>query len=596
VNLAFWRQMNFVHDNALYLLNPSARAQTRFVDPPTAMLELIPGLAGDLSGEPIIPLPGKAKNVLVLMVEGVSGSFFPSLTQDHGFDDLFVMEHLNAFAEQNLSYSTFVNHNRKTNRGVYSILCGEPPNLVPGTPKMTQYALRGWRICLPEVLGEAGYETVYVQAAPLAFMMKGGFAKRARFAQVYGYEHFDLGRAAASTRWGVDDKALYEQTLEIIESLREGDRPWFLSVLTVSTHHPFVIPPDFVRPDKSLRHSAYLYADHAFSYLIDELNQRGVFEDTLVLITSDESQGLRSEGEFFHVDVDSLTQSMWQNWGFLIASQPEGKIDRISEAFSQMDLALSILDYLGLADASSHFFGRSIFRSYEAGRYLPLANTNGRRASLIAEDGSVLQCYVGRSADCMKWTVPNGQYFGRNRQFQGFDSTSNDRFVLELAHRSSVDIDKLPQIREIELVSESEFKIEKQRMIHGGSYINLKAGQWLEVELEVEAHGDAGTVTLVHYFRQPRGWSENPIQKKPGPLLEERVHLNDGDVFHLRYTVMPLDLEPLDGVKAVSFGKNNQETPFRLVFRKARMRIHDGANRPVRGVHVEIREVEKRAS
>jgi hypothetical protein len=593
--LSSWRQLDFVHDNSLYLLNSSARQESVFVDPPTAMLQLIPGLAGDLTGEPIFPLPGKAKNVLIVIVEGISGALLPSLARDHGFDTWFEMKHLDAFATQNLSYSTFVTHNRKTNRGVYSILCGEPPNLVPGPPKMTQHALGGWRICLPDVLADAGYETVYAQAAPLSFMLKGQFAKRAGFAQVYGYEHFDMASAAAATRWGVDDRTLYEQSLEIIESLREGDRPWFFSLLTVGTHHPFVIPPAFEQEGRSARHSAYLYADHALSFLIGELKQRGIFDDTLVLITSDESQGLKPGAEPLAFSVDGVTESLWQNWGFLIASQPEGAVERIAAPNSQMDIATSVVDYLGLADRADHFFGRSIFRSYEAGRYLPFANTNERRAALITDRGVVFYCRLSLAIGCLKWTVPDGRYFGQERNLQKSDSKSEDKLVLEFARRSQADLEKLPQRREIDLLTETEFKIEKQRMLHGGSYINLKTGQWLEVEIEVTAHGEAGSVMLIHYFRQPHDWAENRQLAKIGALLEEKVHLKDGEVFHLKYTVTPRDERPLDGVKVVTHAKNSEKTPFRLVFQMAQIRIHDGAERRQPGVKVEVKEIKNRA-
>ena len=63
----------------------------------------------------------------------------------------------------------------------------------------------------------------------------------------------------------------------------------------------------------------------------------------------------KSFGACFGVSGGQLSQ----NWGLLVALNSGAEAQIIDEPFSQMDVAITVLDYLGLADRGRHFFGRS---------------------------------------------------------------------------------------------------------------------------------------------------------------------------------------------------------------------------------------------
>ena len=185
---AAWRQTHFALRDARLLLvaTPGRSAPpSGFAHPPAAMLDLVPGLAGNLDGESRLPAglnetglnktglnetgssetdlgetgPGetgrRGTNVLLVVLESASGAFVQNLAEDHGRS--FPggrMPELDAIARSNLAYSTFLTHQRKTNRGLYALLCGELPNLLPGLPKMSDAAESGWQTCLPRILAD----------------------------------------------------------------------------------------------------------------------------------------------------------------------------------------------------------------------------------------------------------------------------------------------------------------------------------------------------------------------------------------------------------------------------------------------------------
>ncbi len=277
--------------------------------------------------------------MLLLVVEGVSGAHLRWIAEKQGRESSYEMPNLSRLAREGVAFTNFVSLQRQTNRGMYAILCGDLPLLGTGPPRMSEYAVQGGAPCVPSVLADAGYQTAFLQAAPLPFMMKDQFMQRAGFGRVLGVEFFD--RAYSRSEWGVDDLAFVEQSLGLIHSLRASGGPWFLTLLTSGTHHPFNVPRGFSGVGEPGSHAyASQYLDLAVGRFIALIASTGLLRDTLLLVTSDESAGLR-EG-------DETWRGLAQSWGFAVAITPEGDRFEVDDAYSQLDLAVSILDYLGL--------------------------------------------------------------------------------------------------------------------------------------------------------------------------------------------------------------------------------------------------------
>ncbi len=71
-------------------------------------------------------------------------------------------------------------------------------------------------------------------------MSKDLFMPKIGFSQVYGEEWFS--QAYARNQWGIDDRAYFEQSLQMLRTLQAERKPWFLTLLTVGTHHPYIVP------------------------------------------------------------------------------------------------------------------------------------------------------------------------------------------------------------------------------------------------------------------------------------------------------------------------------------------------------------------
>jgi phosphoglycerol transferase MdoB-like AlkP superfamily enzyme len=574
--VANWRQRNFIQWNIEGVFaRASSAASIAVADPHAAMLAVDPELAADLDGRVLQPDRGRPRNVLLVVLESVSGIHVERFAAAHGRSAVAAMPNLDALAARGLAYDRFFALQRKTNRGLYAILCGELPNLAGGLPKMSAYPEVGGHRCLPRILRDAGFQTAFVQSAPLGFMLKGQFMPRAGFERVHGREWFD--RAYARSVWGVDDRAFFERSVEMIEQLDAGDAPWFLTLLNVGTHHPYVLPEDFDpdEPSRFLRALAYL--DSALGDFVDRLAEGGVFDDTLVMIVSDESMGI--PGLF----VDPWDKAVSQNWGLLAVLAPAVVPARIDAAFSQIDVPLSILDALGLGDHGSELFGRSVFRDYDRPRRLYFANSNLHAAGALDRDGTLLMC-LDDFARCRKWAPQGSRSFAADAASSPWVA-ENDDFLRSMVHASvqTIATDSAP--REFDLVGEPRISLDRSgpgEIIHGGQYVDLRAGDWLEVELEVAAtgSGESARALLTHVLKQ---------QDPPAPFVT-KIPLSAGRTLRLHYSFAP-DQAVAD-LQCQSMGELLAGESAVLDFRRARMRVHRSGAPPGPGLHVSTRTVE----
>ena len=509
-----WRQRHAIQANSSFL--PSLPAfRTR-----TTREEVRAVFRGDLGGtrwiEPLVHRP----NVLLILVEAASGAYLPSVAAAEGVTSDVRMPKLDALSQRHLLLSRVVAHQRQTNRGEYAILCGDYPKLLTDQSKMTEQVYGPVRRCLPAVLRDAGYRTVYIQAAPLAFMLKDQFMPKAGFEQLVGEPAFE--RSYARTDWGVDDRAFFEQALERVSALHEGGDPFFATLLTVGTHHPYTIPEvAAVTEGESRQARAFRYADDALASFIEELEGRGMLQDTVVIITSDESAGLPR--------ADSAVQRLLsQSWSFVVVMFPEPRAERIDTGYAHVDTALSVTDLLGIDAPGARFAGRSWFRRYDIPRRLFAANTYARRVIEWRRPGDALLCDELFRA-CTQWSLADATMFGAAVR-AGRVRPAERQLAAEVARLSRSGRADMSRSRAIALLTADEIVLrakEGKKLLAGGQYLRVPGRTDLQVSFDLEVEGGEGSV-LFHQDVFLNGHER---------FVRKEVRLAAGERWRLRYTI-----------------------------------------------------------
>lgn len=506
-------------------------------------------LRADLDGTLRLRASKERRNVLLIILEGVSGGNIPVIAQAQGINNRASMPRLSAFAEKNQYFTSFITNQRQTNRGEFALLCGRMERLVSMTSKMTEYARDGGEPCLGNVLSEAGYKTAYLQAAPLSFMLKDQFMAKAGFSDVRGSDFFLQGYAKSS--WGVDDRALFESSVPVLEEFQK-QAPWFAAMLTVGTHHPYTVPKDYVAGDgldADPHARALRYADDAVVSFIEALEQKGLLDDTLLLVTSDESFGVD--------DYDDQTRLLSYNWGFLIVRAPEGAHGAVHAPYYQADVPLSIADYLGV---TGPFVGRSVFRDYQQARQLAFGNTYQRK-TYWASASAVVECDEDLR-ECQRHRISDGHIFGPERTSQR--ASERDVAPLRELVSSSRGQQRQRALGTTQLMQSNAVvypvSASTQGLVFGGQYFTLEADQEVAVSLSLSTVGPdfAALIDTDVYARGLR------YEVLPPPLY-------DGDNLRIDYVYAPGKLERNIEIRLKARSFNGKQG--RLILERAEMTV-----------------------
>jgi arylsulfatase A-like enzyme len=509
-----WRQRHAIQAH-LSLLRSSAGSSSA-----TISADVRDVFRGNLDGERWVgPLPDRP-NVLLIMIEAASGAYLPSVAASQGAQSGITMPKLDALAQRHILLTRVISHQRQTNRGEYGILCGDYPKLVTDQSKMTEQVYGPARRCLPETLREAGYSTAYIQSAPLGFMLKDQFMKKAGFEELIGDPWFD--RSYARTDWGVDDKAFFEQSLARVVELHAAEPPFFATLLTVGTHHPFTFPESATAEGaRSPQERAFRWADDALAEFLAQLEERGVLRDTVVIITSDESAGL--------ADAASATQRLLsQSWSFVVVMLPEPRAQRIDTLYAHVDAALSVMDLLGREREAKRFVGRSWFREYETPRHLFAGNTYARSVIMWEPSGRAVVC--GESfRHCMGSTPAGDLVFGPERRSDPA-SPREQRLVAEVARLTRSGRADMTHAGTIDLLTEETVSVpatEGKKLLVGGQYLRVPGGTTLRVDLDLEVDGHEAVVDL-HQDLFVNGYEK---------FARKGFRLRDGERWRLSYEI-----------------------------------------------------------
>ena len=321
------------------------------------------------------------KNVLLIVMEGLAGVYLPQVAALNNEQPAASLLRTGSWVENALLVPNFVTHTRQTNRGLYAMLCGDYPKIRGGNPKPMELLGNDVEaaLCLPHILKSKGYETAYYQAADLQFMTKNLVMPFMGFQKVKGRESFPPDKGydfPTGFTWGASDKRFFEQVLPEIQQLNRNEKPWFATLLTVGTHHPYGVTKEQLSQHADAKFASVAAADEALNNLLNELNKTGVLDNTLVIVTSDEAHGVPNHW-------------LGQNWGLFFALAPDINKHVKTDVYASLDTSNSILDYLGLYPQSKTLLGRSIFREYQSPRHILLGSG---AIKLLDTEGKIHSC------------------------------------------------------------------------------------------------------------------------------------------------------------------------------------------------------------
>ena len=277
---------------------------------------------------------------------------------------------------------SFVDHlhasGHVTIEGLINSMCGTLFPLDNGNNSLAAGEnLAGSLPCLGDILNTAGYSQTFLGGFFKAFSGKGPFLESHGYDRVLGYDDLNaLGMNAPEGHLAISDADLLDHSFLELERLRQTDRPFNLTILTIGSHFPgFVSPGCAPYGDGSDR---FLNAVHCSDQLISNWVQRLAEEgwldhDTVLVITGDHNvlpnPGIRRL--FSDRMISDLRVPM-----IVIGDTAEPTV-RHGAAY---DLAPTLLDMLGIRSNVRFALGRSLLQPGERPDYFM-----ARRGDVVGE-------------------------------------------------------------------------------------------------------------------------------------------------------------------------------------------------------------------
>jgi arylsulfatase A-like enzyme len=319
--------------------------------------------------EPLFDLPERPNVVLVVLESARAaethtwGGRTPSLTPN-----------LDRLAGSGLAFMNHYESATLTVRNELSILCSFLPREWSKPVYKSRPGLR--LMCLPEALGNQGYETLWFSTWHADFNNGRAFLGQHGIERFYDKVPERLVQAPGFWK-SPQDEHLYEYAAEVLSNTPE---PFFAEILTTSNHDPFkegqyptrAETPVTVREEdrfyNSYQHGLY-YSDHALGRFMEQARKKPFFSNTVFIITGD-------HGQFFGGDGD-WAQSIERRMRIpLVLYSPEHiHAGRIEMPSTHMDITPTVLDLLGFYPDNA-FLGRSLLRPSSP---RPVFSSNGNR-------------------------------------------------------------------------------------------------------------------------------------------------------------------------------------------------------------------------
>ncbi len=184
---------------------------------------------------------------------------------------------------------------------------------------------------------------------------------------------------------------MLEPSLAWVDEAAARDQPFFLSYLTLSSHHPYQTPASFEKKpfdadDANLNDylNALHYTDAFLKDLFDAFEQRGLIDSTLFVILSDHGEAFEEHGQKTHGDViwDEAMQVPALVYNPVLF--PEGR--RVSGNRSQIDVMPTIAEALGYRIEGGTHPGFSLLQDVPEGRAVYHSARDANLAMAMRQD------------------------------------------------------------------------------------------------------------------------------------------------------------------------------------------------------------------
>jgi lipoteichoic acid synthase len=248
-----------------------------------------------------------------------------------------------------------------TSKALVATICGVNPPLDTNKTESEPDVIPAR--CLPELLGEQGYESAFFQSATKTF------ERRPQLVDNFGYDFFRGVEGMGKTGYqrvnyfGFEDEIMLPSSREWLEE-NGDDGPFMTTYLTVTPHHNYVVPQRYGTknyssdPELNRYLNTVRYQDFFLEKLFEQYKEMGLYEDTVFVILGDHGEGFAEHPPL--KQHDNVIYQEGLQIPLLVHDPQAPEPRRAGENFSELDVLPTVAEKLGYDIVGGEYPGHSI--------------------------------------------------------------------------------------------------------------------------------------------------------------------------------------------------------------------------------------------
>jgi phosphoglycerol transferase MdoB-like AlkP superfamily enzyme len=288
-------------------------------------------------------------NVMIIILESFGNEFCNKKNNEITYTPFF-----DSIVNQSLSFEYGIANGKKSIEAVPAIIASLPSLM--DNPYISSSYSDNKINSLAHILKNNGYYSAFFHGATNGSMRFDAFSAQMGFDDYFGRSEYDNDDHFDGT-WGISDEYFNPWTALKISTFKT---PFFATLFTISSHHPYYIPETFENQVKEGPHpicASLNYADYSLRKFFEAAKLQPWYENTLFVLVADHTPATN----------DPVYAKKKQIYRIPIAFyHPKNSLPKKREKmiFQQIDIMPTILDFLNI-NTKFYAFGQSYFDNKE---------------------------------------------------------------------------------------------------------------------------------------------------------------------------------------------------------------------------------------
>jgi phosphoglycerol transferase MdoB-like AlkP superfamily enzyme len=284
-------------------------------------------------------------NVMIIVLESFGNEFLNTTGGRESYAPF-----LDSLLKESMYFTNAISNGKKSIEGIPSIVASIPSlmdNPFIGSNYETNQ-IEG----LPKILKKEGYSSYFFHGATNGSMKFDAFSAAAGFDAYYGRKEYNNDKHFDKT-WGILDEYFEPWTAKKLTTLKQ---PFYANMFTLSSHHPYYIPPvhrSKMKKGPTPMYASINYGDYSLRQFFKEAKQQPWYKNTLFVFVADHTPASKDSYYVQRTGTYRIPIAFYDPMGRL-------KAQKKTEIINQIDIGPTVIDLLNL-DIEYYSLGSSFY-------------------------------------------------------------------------------------------------------------------------------------------------------------------------------------------------------------------------------------------